>query len=435
MKQLEQIKDIISKHSIRYIKLAFCSYDGKWQEISVVPSKIILLAGDDEFSFIFNYNDLRLDITSDFSRYFICPFAAQPSLVLLCDAQVINHVISDNEVATLSYQQSRSKIIGANNLLSEQGKNIEHIDAELEFFIFDNVRYSNNQDINKRFAEVDSDEFASNSEKTYEFGNHGNYNPDFSSNHLAPPPIDALIDLRAEICSRLIDAGISVASHFHGNAPAKSVISFATENIISLCDDLFIAKYIIKNTAHAFGKSACFMPKPMNDYDGCGVGLKFSFNDNNITGFYQKLVAKSNFEVLSAIIAANLNSHLRLASDNVFCKLVQDKQNNKPYIYCNIIDSSNNIYHMIAAMIVIATGNADAGDDGDKIGNIVKFSDRLLAPAQLLLALDDMKEILLGQENIFTEEEIKRYIIKKQLEFAEPINSNPQGHYSQYYYW
>jgi glutamine synthetase len=85
-------------------------------------------------------------------------------------------------------------------------------------------------------------------------------------------PLDTLIDIRNSISSTLAEAGIQVECHHHEVATAgQCEIDFKYSNLLHTADNLMIFKYVVKNTVHAYGKTATFMPKPLYGDNGSGM--------------------------------------------------------------------------------------------------------------------------------------------------------------------
>src|SRR5207248_3467055 len=85
-------------------------------------------------------------------------------------------------------------------------------------------------------------------------------------------PLDTLVDLRSAISMILADVGISVECHHHEVATAgQCEIDFRFSNLLHTADNLMLFKYVVKNTAHAHGKTATFMPKPLYGDNGSGM--------------------------------------------------------------------------------------------------------------------------------------------------------------------
>ena len=140
---------------------------------------------------------------------------------------------------------------------------------ENEFFIFDDVRYG--ADMNGSFYRIDSEEGAWNSKKEYENGNTG-HRPGIKGGYFPVPPVDALQDIRSQMCLTLEEMGLGVEVHHHEVATAgQCEIGVRFGSLVTKGDEVQILKYVVQNVAHAYGKTATFMPKPLVGDNGSGM--------------------------------------------------------------------------------------------------------------------------------------------------------------------
>jgi glutamine synthetase len=140
---------------------------------------------------------------------------------------------------------------------------------ENEFFIFDDVRYG--ADMNGSFYRIDSEEGAWNSKKEYENGNTG-HRPGIKGGYFPVPPVDALQDIRSQMCLTLEEMGLGVEVHHHEVATAgQCEIGVKFGSLVRKGDEVQILKYVVQNVAHAYGKTATFMPKPLVGDNGSGM--------------------------------------------------------------------------------------------------------------------------------------------------------------------
>jgi len=85
-------------------------------------------------------------------------------------------------------------------------------------------------------------------------------------------PADALQDIRSEIILRLINANVPVEVHHHEVATAgQCEIDLHYGPLVTMADSLMMYKYVIKNVARSYGKTATFMPKPLFQDNGSGM--------------------------------------------------------------------------------------------------------------------------------------------------------------------
>ncbi|MGD9830417.1 MAG: type I glutamate--ammonia ligase, partial [Hyphomicrobiaceae bacterium] len=139
---------------------------------------------------------------------------------------------------------------------------------EAEFFIFDDVRF-NTDPYNTGFR-LDSTELPSNSGTQYEMGNLG-HRPRMKGGYFPVPPVDSCQDIRSEMLSVMSEMGVTVEKHHHEVASAQHELGIKFGHMVTMADQLQIYKYVIHNVAQAYGKSACFMPKPVFGDNGSGM--------------------------------------------------------------------------------------------------------------------------------------------------------------------
>jgi glutamine synthetase len=148
-----------------------------------------------------------------------------------------------------------------------------YIGPEPEFFIFDEVRYQQNQ--HTGYYEIDSVEGAWNTAR-FEEPNLG-YKPSFKGGYFPVSPTDTYHDLRGEMVAEMQKVGIIVEAHHHEVATAgQSEIDMQFDELLKMSDKYMWYKYIIKNVAKRHGKTVTLMPKPIFQDNGSGMHTHFS---------------------------------------------------------------------------------------------------------------------------------------------------------------
>jgi len=148
-----------------------------------------------------------------------------------------------------------------------------YIGPEPEFFIFDEVRYEQNQ--HTGMYRIDSVEGAWNTAR-FEEPNLG-YKPGFKGGYFPVSPTDTYHDLRGEMVYTMRKVGIVVEAHHHEVATAgQSEIDIKFEPLVKMGDQFMWYKYIIKNVARQHGKTVTFMPKPVFEDNGSGMHTHLS---------------------------------------------------------------------------------------------------------------------------------------------------------------
>ncbi len=140
---------------------------------------------------------------------------------------------------------------------------------EAEFFIFDNIRFEQNQ-YSAMYA-IDSEEGIWNSGANGDRANLG-HRARWKEGYFPVAPADTLQDIRSEIVLQLVESGIPVEVHHHEvGAAGQCEIDMRFDTLVTMGDRMMLYKYIIKNIARAHGKTATFMPKPIWGDNGSGM--------------------------------------------------------------------------------------------------------------------------------------------------------------------
>ena len=194
-------------------------------------------------------------------------FYDQPTLSLICDVL---------EPATKEkYSRCPRNIAqkAADYLISTGIADTAYFGPEAEFFIFDDVRFDSKP--NGSFYIVDSIEGKWNSGRD-ENPNLG-YKPRYKEGYFPVPPTDSLANLRSEMVTNLINAGIDVEAQHHEVASGgQCEIDLRFEPLVKAADQLLLFKYLVKNTAKKNNKTVTYMPKPIFGDNGSGMHVHTS---------------------------------------------------------------------------------------------------------------------------------------------------------------
>ena len=263
---LKQIKE----DDIKFIDFRFTDTRGKEQHVTV-PTSVV-----DEDTFaegkMFDgssvagwkgINESDMILMPDPQTAVLDPFFQDKTLNIRCDVV---------EPSTMEgYERDpRSIAKRAEAYLQETGIGDKaYFGPENEFFVFDDVRFST--DPRGAFFEIDSSEAYWNSDKLYEGGNMG-HRPGLKGGYFPVPPVDSLHDLRAAMCLSSEAMGCPTEVHHHEVATAgQCEIGTIFNTLTKKADEVQIFKYAVHNTAHMFGKTATFMPKPIVGDNGSGM--------------------------------------------------------------------------------------------------------------------------------------------------------------------
>ncbi|MGV6826904.1 MAG: glutamate--ammonia ligase [bacterium] len=317
---LKMIKD----NDVRWVDFRFTDTKGKEQHVSVPAGTV----DEDLFeegkmfdgSSIAGWkgiNESDMILMPDADTAILDPFTDESTLNLRCDIL---------EPATMEgYERDpRSVAKRAEAYLKSTGiADTAFFGPEPEFFVLDDVRWR--VDMSGSMVKIDSEEAEWNSERVYEDGNVG-HRPGVKGGYFPVPPVDSLHDLRAAMCAAMEEMGVEVEVHHHEVATAgQCEIGTMFNTLVKRADWNQILKYCVHNVAHAYGKTATFMPKPIVGDNGSGMHVHMSLakdGDNVFAGdqygglsetalYYIGGVIK-HARALNAFTNASTNSYKRL---------------------------------------------------------------------------------------------------------------------------
>ena len=222
----------------------------------------------------------------------IDPFFEKPTVSVL--ANIVDPVTKEKYEKDPRYVAQK----GIEYLMKSGIGDTAYVGPEPEFFIFDEVRYQQSQNIG--FYQIDSVEGAWNTNRIEE-PNLG-YKPSYKGGYFPVSPTDTYHDLRGEMVNIMRSLGIVVEAHHHEVATAgQSEIDMKYADLLKMADQFKWYKYIIKNVAKRNGKTVTFMPKPVFDDNGSGMHVHFSIWKGGKNLFSGKKYAGMSDEGLWAI--------------------------------------------------------------------------------------------------------------------------------------
>lgn len=447
---------LIQEHDVKWIDLRFTDSQGKEQHVSLPKSEV-----DAEFfelgkmfdgSSIAGWkgiNESDMLLLPDDSSAVIDPFTDETTLNLRC-----------NVVEPLTMQgydrDPRSLAQRAEEYLKSTGiADTAFFGPEPEFFVFDDVKWESN--IAGASYAIHSEEAAWASGRDIEGGNIG-HRPRVKGGYFPVPPVDSAHDLRAAMCSACESMGLAVEVHHHEVGTAcQNEIGIKFNTLTRKADEVQILKYCVHNVAHAFGKTATFMPKPLVGDNGSGMHVHMSLikDGNNIFSgdgysglsdialYYIGGIIK-HARALNAFTNASTNSYKRLVPGFEAPVMLAYSARNRsasiriPYVQSpkarrievRFPDPTANPYLSFAALMMAGLDGIEnkihPGDAMDKDLYDLPKEEAANIPtvaSSLEMALEALKEdnAFLQKGNVFTADMLAGYIDLKQGE-VERLN-------------
>ena len=265
-----EVLDLIKEKEVKFVDFRFTDTKGKEQHVTV-PAHTV-----DEDLFeegkMFDGSSISGWKGINESDMILLPDAASAVVDIFTDEVTMNLRCNVIEPSTMQgYDRCpRSLAERAEAYLKSTGiADTAFFGPENEFFVFDHASWGDT--MQGGFYKVDSDEGAWNSDRSSEEGNIG-HRPTVKGGYFPVPPVDSLHDIRSSMCLALEELGLETEVHHHEVATAgQCEIGVKFNTLVRKADEVQVLKYVVHNVAHAFGKTATFMPKPLVNDNGNGM--------------------------------------------------------------------------------------------------------------------------------------------------------------------
>jgi glutamine synthetase type I len=269
-KTVADVMSMVKENEVKFVDFRFTDTRGKEQHVTVPVSHF----DEDKFSgghafdgsSIAGWKGIEASdmlLMPDPNTANMDPFFEEPTLILTCD------VLEPGDGKPYE-RDPRSLAKRAEAYLKSSGLgDTAYFGPEPEFFIFDQVHWHVGMD--GSHVKISSEEAPWSSSREVEGGNMG-HRPGIKGGYFPVPPVDTFQDMRSEMCLILEQCGIPVEVHHHEVAgQGQNEIGTRFSTLVQRADWLQLQKYIIHNVAHAYGKTATFMPKPIVGDNGSGM--------------------------------------------------------------------------------------------------------------------------------------------------------------------
>jgi len=452
--------ELAKKNNIEIVDLKFMDLIGSWQHFSIPVSRLDEAFFEDGLGFdgssirgwqAINASDML--VIPDPATAVEDPFMQVATLSLLCD-------IFD-PITREKYSRDPRNIAQKAEayLLSTGIGDAAYFGPEAEFFVFDDVRYRS--DTNQAFYYVDSVEGSWNTGRE-ESPNLG-YKPRHKEGYFPVSPSDSLHDIRTEMMLIMQKMGMTMECHHHEVATGgQSEIATRFSTLTKSADNLMWYKYIVKNVAKKYGKTATFMPKPLHGDNGSGMhvhqsiwkGGKPLFAGNGYAGFSETGLhyiggILKHAPAICAFAAPTTNSYKRLVPGfEAPVNLAYSSRNRSASIRIPMYspspkakrmearfpDPSSNGYLVFSAMLMAGLdgieNKIDPGEPLDKdiyalgpeeLAHIPRLPDSLDGA---LKALEDDHDFLL-KGDVFTQDLLDKWVDYKREKEIDEIRVRP----------
>ncbi len=458
---IERAYKLIKDYKIEIVDLKFCDLPGTWQHVSVALSMLSPSSWVDGFGFdgssirgFKKINESDMLLIPDATTAIVDPVHQIPTLSLVCD--IIDPITRKPYSRSPRYIARKAEAF----LKTTGFADTVYFGPEAEFFLFNDVRYAQNQHSGYYYIDSVEGEWNTGTDEkpnlAYKTRNKEGYYP--------VPPSDTLQDIRSEMVLSMIKSGITAEIHHHEVATAgQCEIDMKFDSLTTMADKLLLYKYIVKNVARKHNMVATFMPKPLFADNGSGMHCHQSLWKNGEPLFYDAkgyaLISQmckwyiggliKHGKSLMAICAPTTNSYKRLVPGyEAPVNLVYSQRNRSAA--CRIPtysaspkarrvefrppDPSANPYLAFSALMMAGIdGIINKIDPGQPVDeDLFELSKERLAkiptvPGSLPEALDalekDHEYLLRG--GVFTQDVIDTWIDYKKEKESDPVRLRP----------
>ncbi|HAO92651.1 MAG: type I glutamate--ammonia ligase [Deltaproteobacteria bacterium GWB2_55_19] len=465
----KEVLKFTKEKNAKMVDFKFLDFIGIWQHFSVPVSELSEDLFEEGLGFdgssIRGWQPIHASdmlVIPDPTTAIMDPFSETPTMSLICN-------IVDPITKEAYSRDPRNIAQKAEAYLKSTGiGDVAFFGPEPEFFIFDDIRYS--QGANHGFYYIDSSEGIWNTGRE-ECPNLG-YKPRHKEGYFPVPPTDSQEDIRSEMCLVMEQVGIQIERQHHEVATAgQAEIDMRFDSLVRMGDKLMWFKYIVKNVAKRWRKTATFMPKPIFGDNGSGMhvhqsiwkGGKPLFAGNKYGGMSEMALyyiggILKHARALNAFCNPGTNSYRRLVpgfeapinlayssrnrSASIRIPMYSPSPKSKR-IEVRFPDPSANGYLAFSAMLMAGLdgiqNKIDPGDPLDK--DIYGLSPEELskvpsAAGSLEEALDALKndhEFLL-KGDVFTKDVIETWMEYKKEKEADPVRIRPVPHEFNLYF-
>ena len=285
IKTAKDVMNLIKEEKVEIVDLRFMDFPGIWQHCSYPISEIDESTFEDGLGFdgssirgwqAINESDMLIKPVAESA--FIDPFFKAKTVVMICN-------ICDPVTGEDYTRDPRNIARKADSYLQSLGlADTAYFGPEAEFFVFDDVRFDQNQ--HEGYYHLESVEGAWNTGRIE--GPNLAYKVRYKEGYFPVPPTDSMQDLRSDMVLTMQKIGLTIEAHHHEVASGgQAEIDMKFAPLVQMADNLLKYKYVIKNTAKQYGKTATFMPKPLFADNGTGMHVHMSLwkgKDNLFAG-------------------------------------------------------------------------------------------------------------------------------------------------------
>ncbi|MBI5756125.1 MAG: type I glutamate--ammonia ligase [Nitrospirae bacterium] len=464
-----EVLEFAKKNKTVMVDLKFMDFPGLWQHFSIPISALDVSSFEEGLGFdgssirgwqAIHHSDML--VIPDPGSAFMDPFTEHPTLSMICN--VIDPITREHYSRDPRYVAQKAEAY----LKSTRIADTCYMGPEAEFFVFDDIRYDQNEHCGYYFVDSVEGQWNTGREENPNLG----YKPRYKEGYFPVPPVDTMQDLRTEMVLEMQKCGIEIEAQHHEVASAgQNEIDMRFDSLTRIADKLLIYKYIVKMVAKRHNKTATFMPKPIFGDNGSGMhchqslwkGNKPLFPGNEYAGLSQQAIhyiggILKHAHALAALTSPTTNSYRRLVPGfEAPVNLAYSSRNRSAAVRIPMYsaspkakrievrfpDASCNPYLAFSAMLMAGLdgieNKIDPGAPLDKDIYDMKPEELSEVPSlpgsldEALSHLENDKEFLL-KGGVFTDDVIETWITYKRSKEVDAIRLRPHPYEFNLYF-
>lgn len=464
-----EVLEFAKKNKAVMVDLKFMDFPGLWQHFSVPIGALDLSSFEEGRGFdgssirgwqAIHHSDML--VIPDPDTAMMDPFTEHPTLSLICN--VIDPITREHYSRDPRYIAQKAETY----LKSTRIADTCYMGPEAEFFVFDDIRYEQNEHCGYYFVDSGEGQWNTGREERPNLG----YKPRYKEGYFPVPPMDTMQDLRSEMVLTMQKCGIEIEAQHHEVATAgQNEIDMRFDSLTRIADKLLIYKYVVKMVARRHNKTATFMPKPIFGDNGSGMHTHQSlwkagkplFPGNEYAGLSQMALyyiggILKHSPALAALTSPTTNSYRRLVPGfEAPVNLAYSSRNRSASVRIPMYsaspkakrievrfpDASCNPYLAFSAMLMAGLdgieNKIDPGAPLDKDIYDMKPEELTEIPSlpgsldEALSHLENDKEFLL-KGGVFTEDVIETWITYKRTKEVDSIRLRPHPYEFNLYF-
>jgi glutamine synthetase len=282
----KEVLALCREWEIQAVDLRFMDFPGTQKHFTIPVKALTEKSFEEGFGFDGSsmqgwqaINESDMLVVPQSATVMVDPFMRQ-TLALICNIQ---DPITREDYA----KDPRNVARKAENYMRSTGiADVANFGPEAEFFVFDDVRFDQNEHESYYHIESAEGQWNRGRERNSESPSNAGYKIRYKEGYFPVPPADTLQDIRTEMMLTLMECGVEAEAQHHEVATGgQCEIDMKFGPLLKTADNLLRYKYIVKNVAARHGKTATFMPKPLWNDNGSGLHLHLSLWKNSETLF------------------------------------------------------------------------------------------------------------------------------------------------------